>query len=784
MTTVRIDPTFNTGATRNPNAASNSQSAVSAAIAAFNSNSEFEQLRYSLSNSVLSSSKNIYVTTEKLQASNVGFDDRSKYVPGHYTVTGGFTGSGDVGPTKPDINYINSAPSAAAENGAGFVYLGPDIMNASAHTLTYADAAGGTFQGSLLRTLVHELGHAATNAYGHEETWRSTAADNLNFNEEIAAFIENAYYVPYAQRVGLEDQNLRLGHDTYGLFQTEGGVTGTTYFEGMSTPYIRLTENGDVEFSALSFNDDGSYTQIAKTYHHVGHEVLGQQYDRYITVVATFSAGVFSSDLTDVIITKSLFTDTIRLETAMDPITLRIEDARQSINAMVHAADGFMEDLSSDDMTRMLLSDMGYYDISVMSRLDQTRTLTLGTDRFFQDGYDTSGPTAIGFQSAPDVITIDDRLLFDNNPDYGTQYEGTVIVGASGYHEELVDLSDSTDVIHAGDGNDLLFAGNGRGFGDLNYLFGNMGNDILIGGEGNDLLNGGEGADLLIGGTAGDDLLYGGDGFDVASYASSSFTNGIYYHGNVSSVTAIGFGKSDTLAQIEAVVGSPNDDVFYSGSNHVMMIGNAGDDVFYLQNRDVVVGGEGDDRFHISVKTGSHPAEQKILILGFEAGDELWIDGQRFYGSLSTTKGIQGDSIHGYADATVTFNSNGSPDPFATGYQISSASSRTDYWTNTLSYGDSNDTKGGDLLSLITIEHIVNGQSASKTEIFLSGFTPGDGGIQYSMSDAIVSSNGHTADPGFNFYRDVTATDISYDHYLPYGYPTISDYFQNIEPII
>ncbi|MBM3616331.1 MAG: hypothetical protein FJX28_13155, partial [Alphaproteobacteria bacterium] len=103
------------------------------------------------------------------------------------------------------------------------------------------------------------------------------------------------------------------------------------------------------------------------------------------------------------------------------------------------------------------------------------------------------------------------------------------------------------------------------GDGGANSLFGGAGNDSLVGGDGNDTLIGG----------AGSDRLFGGNGFDSADYSTS--TAGV----SVNLTTGLGSGgyaAGDTLAGIEAVIGSGFADTLIGAAGDESLVGGAGND--------------------------------------------------------------------------------------------------------------------------------------------------------------------------------------------------------------
>ena len=103
----------------------------------------------------------------------------------------------------------------------------------------------------------------------------------------------------------------------------------------------------------------------------------------------------------------------------------------------------------------------------------------------------------------------------------------------------------SADTLDGGAGNDTLLGGEGR--------------DDLIGGDGNDTLLGGGGGDTLIGG-AGDDVLDGGAGSDTADFSAA--TGPITIDLTISTPQAIAGLGSDTLIDVEEVIGGSFDDTF------------------------------------------------------------------------------------------------------------------------------------------------------------------------------------------------------------------------------
>ena len=119
-------------------------------------------------------------------------------------------------------------------------------------------------------------------------------------------------------------------------------------------------------------------------------------------------------------------------------------------------------------------------------------------------------------------------------------------------------------------------------YSSIENLVGSPQNDILTGSDvanqisgeaGNDTLNG-QGGDDTLSGQGGDDTLAGGSGSDTVNFESSS--NGI----TVSLVTGLANGEgSDTLAEMENITGSRDDDTITGNAADNLIAGGLGNDV-------------------------------------------------------------------------------------------------------------------------------------------------------------------------------------------------------------
>jgi Ca2+-binding RTX toxin-like protein len=167
----------------------------------------------------------------------------------------------------------------------------------------------------------------------------------------------------------------------------------------------------------------------------------------------------------------------------------------------------------------------------------------------------------------------------------------------SGDQDTLIGIESLT-----GTGFDDTLEGNGsgnvlEGKGGDDEIFGLGGNDLLIGDRlgatkgGNDLLKGGNGDDVLLG-NAGSDILDGGAGNDVVIYADAE---GIVVDLASNRVEENGT-FTDTLIEIEEIIGSPGDDSIFGDDNTNILQGSGGKDLIDGRGgSDVLIGGSGSD---------------------------------------------------------------------------------------------------------------------------------------------------------------------------------------------
>ena len=124
------------------------------------------------------------------------------------------------------------------------------------------------------------------------------------------------------------------------------------------------------------------------------------------------------------------------------------------------------------------------------------------------------------------------------------------------------------------------------GAGD-DHLSGSAADETLVGGAGDDTLSGAAGADLLQG-EAGNDVLLasldtasdtydGGDGQDTLDFSLAAMRVEVDFTAGRARGAEIG---SDTIRDIEKVLGGQGDDLFIVGNSNTVLSGGAGNDTF------------------------------------------------------------------------------------------------------------------------------------------------------------------------------------------------------------
>lgn len=244
-----------------------------------------------------------------------------------------------------------------------------------------------------------------------------------------------------------------------------------------------------------------------------------------------------------------------------------------------------------------------------------------------------------------------DQAVFSGNiADYTITIPGSIIVsdnvGSDGADtlteiEELVFadavyLADSLTTIST------VFVGTPQ----VDVLTGTEYGDTISGLADDDELNGEGGDDILIGG-AGDDDIDGGDGIDTVDYSNAAA--GVIVSLQLSEASDDGDGGSDTLTNIENVIGSAYDDQLRGNGTNNELHGGGGDDIVYgADGTDYLYGDAGNDDLRgqsddVDYLYGG--ADDDTLYGG--AGDELYggtgNDVMRGYGGTGVFDGGDGE---------------------------------------------------------------------------------------------------------------------------------------------
>ncbi len=283
------------------------------------------------------------------------------------------------------------------------------------------------------------------------------------------------------------------------------------------------------------------------------------------------------------------------------------------------------------------------------------------------------------------TITADIAIYADSYLRSGTwAYEIVDILDNSGTIDGAVMLAAGNDVVNNSgimlgatlleDGNDRYEGATGEHYGTVE---GGNGNDTLIGGAapdafygdaGNDSLAGGGGDDFLEGGL-GADVIDGGAGLDTVSFAESPFAVTV----DLAAGTASDGLSSDSLANIEDIVGSHNDDHLLGSAVDNLIVGaggadridgRAGDDLIRGERGDdLITGGSGNDIFLFSRGDGADVVQDMAVgdtveIYGYTAAQSIAQVGADVVLTLSATDRVTFLNIEvATVQAGLTFSS-------------------------------------------------------------------------------------------------------------------------------
>lgn len=179
---------------------------------------------------------------------------------------------------------------------------------------------------------------------------------------------------------------------------------------------------------------------------------------------------------------------------------------------------------------------------------------------------------------------------------------------------DTIDYSGAANIVVA-DLSAFLITGNGTdNVTNIENIIGSSNADELTGDGEDNRLEGGAGADTFVGG-AGNDTIIGGTGTDKVDYSGASSAV------NISLGTTIGHdgdGGTDTITEVEHVIGSTHNDTIEGGSANDILDGGDGNDTIYT--------GSGDDTVNAGLDDDIIYAEGGTDIINGDAGNDTIYD--------------------------------------------------------------------------------------------------------------------------------------------------------------
>jgi Ca2+-binding RTX toxin-like protein len=197
----------------------------------------------------------------------------------------------------------------------------------------------------------------------------------------------------------------------------------------------------------------------------------------------------------------------------------------------------------------------------------------------------------------------------NDNIDGGNGIDTVDYSHPEGTQAVVVNLASGTATDYKGDHDTLANVENVYGSKFDDTLIGDGNNNLLVGNEGNDALNAAGGDDLLDG-MQGNDAIDGGSGIDTVFYNRLEGTQGVVV--NLSTGTAKdNFGDTDTLTNIEYVIGSRFADSITGDTGNNKLYGMEGDDTLDGKGGfDGLIGGPGDDTYVFNSNWGNGFVEE------------------------------------------------------------------------------------------------------------------------------------------------------------------------------
>lgn len=284
-----------------------------------------------------------------------------------------------------------------------------------------------------------------------------------------------------------------------------------------------------------------------------------------------------------------------------------------TLNFTANGGDGYPAKANGENF-RYLLND-GTLSAPVDEALDFTANVpanALGEQQAFAEYMDAFHGTQETAYDQADTAIEDDTRIQNLNFREDTVAEGAPVTGDDNDNvlvgtvnadtidgkggEDRIDGLAGDDTLLGGAGDDLIEGGEGNdhidGGADDDVIFGDAGNDILVGGLGNDVVKGNAGDDTFVVTSTADgrDSYDGGDGIDTLDLSGLSQPITLTLKDGATTYA------TDTIENIENVIGGSAADKLTGNSLDNVLSGNAGDDTLKGgAGNDTLDGGEGVD---------------------------------------------------------------------------------------------------------------------------------------------------------------------------------------------
>jgi Ca2+-binding RTX toxin-like protein len=553
--------------------------------------------------------------------------------------------------------------------------LGHNVLNGNGNPLAYADydieAAGVTVNLNLQGVEQNTKGAGFDTLNGVHNVLGSFHNDTLIGDNAGDALMGNPGDDTIIAGAGNDILDGGDGADLVAYINASSGVTVDLSQQGYSSPQNTGGSGTDtlVNFELLlgsNFND----TLTGAATSPVGYTVLlGAQGDDLLraaasaTIVTILNGGP-GNDTIDANGTTGFAiaaygdaTSGVNVNLSLDGVAQNTGGAGVDTLKGIHAVSG---STFNDMLTGSALNDVFYADIDAPSGASGDDTINGGAG---EDGvsfvFGSAGISASLAIGGPQHIGNGFETLSNIEDLYGSNF-GDLLTGngganllSGGLGDDTLDGAQGNDVLDGGAGNDTatyadaasavtasLAAGTATGgagsdtLTSIENLTGSNFNDTLTGDGGDNILKGGNGADSLYGGSgddkldggAGNDLLDGGSGVNTAVYndAGSHVTVSL----SIAGAQATGGAGTDTLNNIQNLVGSAFDDTLTGDGNANVLTGNAGADVLQgMGGDDTLLGSAGDDSLYGGAGNDSLAGGAGKDSLDGGAGDDTLLGG-------------------------------------------------------------------------------------------------------------------------------------------------------------